>query len=411
MNKIKFNAISDYIIKWCLYAIVFAVPFSKSISEFSIALAIALWFIRKILNSDIRLVKTDLNVPVLIFIMTILPSFLNTGYMGLSLKAFFTKHLKYIALYFVMVESLDNREKIRDLLVVALLSVIVITLDGFGQYYYSGVDALHNYPSFKERLYPLPDSTEGFFRGFPTASFPFPNDLSAWILLFIFPIASVAIFDIARKRTRYLMAFVSAGVFYLFFLAKTRGAWVGLIISTVYVAVSKKKAWLIILLIAAIAMPFILKMEMSQYIFGMKSVDDRFFMWDTGLKIFKDHPVLGNGINTFFTRFKEERNDQWKGEKGSYAHNCYLQMASDTGLIGLAGFLWLVFSYFKSALKDSRRIKDAFFAGILWSVSVGVFAFLVHSFFDTNLYSLNLVTLFWFAIGLSQAISRVYLKG
>lgn len=206
------------------------------------------------------------------------------------------------------------------------------------------------------------------------------------------------------------MALVSAGLFYLFFLAKSRGAWVGLIIATVYVAISKNKAWLIILLVVVIAIPFILKMEMSQYIFGMKSVDDRFFMWSTGREIFKEHPVIGNGINTFFTKFREYRNDEWKGKKGSYAHNCYLQMASDVGLIGLAGFLWFLFSYFRSAVKDSRRIKDVFFAGILWSISVGVFAFLIHSFFDTNLYSLNLVTLFWFAIGVSQSISRVYLK-
>ena len=408
MNKARYNKISDYAIKWCLFAIVFAVPFSKSISEVSITLAIILWGLKKIFNSDIRLVKTSLNIPFLIFVIAILPSFFNTSSMALSVRAFFTKYLKFIVLYFVMVESMDTKEKLRDLLLVALISVIVITLDGFGQYYYAGTDGLHNYPSFKFRPAYNP---AGFFRGFPTASFPFPNDLAAWILLFLFPIAAVTIFDMAKNRMRYLTAFVSCGLFYLFFLTKARGAWVGLIISTVYVAISKKKVWLIILLVIVMAVPFVLKMEMARYIFETSSVDDRFFMWDTGFRIFKEHPVIGNGINTFFGKFKEYRNDYWKGEKGSYAHNCYLQMASDVGVIGLCGFLWLIFSYFRSAVKDSQKIKDKFYACILWGISVGVFAFLIHSFFDTNLYSLNLATLFWFAIGASQAISKVSLKG
>jgi hypothetical protein len=44
-------------------------------------------------------------------------------------------------------------------------------------------------------------------------------------------------------------------------------------------------------------------------------------------------------------------------------------------------------------------------------MSIGVFAFLVHSAFDTNLYSLNLATLFWTSVAVSSAIARVCEEG
>ena len=404
MIKERFMTLSDYLIKWCICAIVFAAPFSKSISEIAITIAIALWAVRKVIDRDFRIRTTDLSIPILIFVITIIPSFVNTGLPLLSLKALFTKVLKYVFLYFVITESMDTGSKLKDFFTIALTSIFIIVIDGFGQYFYSGVDGLHSYPAFKMR--PASDCG-GFFRGFPTACFPFPNDFAAWILLMFFPAACLTIFDLRKNKARYLTALASSGLFYLLFLTKTRAAWIGFAISMVYLALTRKKAWLIIRIVVALAVPFLLKMEMAHYIFGISSVTDRIDMWRVGWKIFKDHPVIGNGLNTFFVRYREYRTDQWQGQKGSYAHNCYLQMAADVGIVGLAGFLFFIASYFFSAVRNIRMIRDPFYENMLLGISVGVFAFLVLAFFDTNLYSLNLATLFWCAVGMAQATIKV----
>jgi O-antigen ligase len=401
LDKNMFNKISDYAIKWCVLAIVFAAPFSKSISEISISIAIALWAGRKAINKDVHLKRTDLNIFFAIFVLTALPSLLMSGFLSLSLKAMVTKVLKYVFLYFVITESMDSKKKLKDVFIIALLSVIVVTTDGFLQHYLTGTDFLRNYPSFKARLALDPD---GFSRGFPTSCFPFPNDLAAWLLLVIFPTSCLAIFDLKKYKIRPLIWMSSAGIFYLLFLTKARAAWIGLAFSTVYLALTKRQLWLIILLVIAISAPFVLNMEMSRYIFGKASVTDRIDMWRVGWKIFKDHPIVGNGVNTFFPHYKEYRTDQWQGQKGSYAHNCYLQMAADVGLIGLSGFLLLIGAHFLSVARHIKHISDPFFANALLGMSTGTFAFLVLAFFDTNLYSLNLATMFWTAIGLSQAI-------
>ncbi|MDD5423112.1 MAG: O-antigen ligase family protein [Candidatus Omnitrophica bacterium] len=403
----RFNNIFDITIKWCLIAIVFSSPFSKSISEMAIALAIFAWALKKIRNSDFRIHADVLKVPFMIFVVTILPSFFNSAYMAVSFKALFTKVLKYVFLYFVMVESIDSRAKLKDIFIMAVISILMIVADGFIQLKL-GTDLLHGYPSFKGYM-PVHyvDVAANFYKGFPTASFPYPNDLAAWILLAIFPTLSAAIFGLKRLGLRYFAWFTSIVLFVLFFLTKARGAWIGFGVSIVYIAVSKKKIWLIAILALMLAVPFLLKMDMAQHIFSKVSVDDRIGMWKTGWKIFADHPIIGNGLNTFFRNFQKYRDDADRGLKGSYAHNCYLQMAGDTGIIGLGGFLFLVASYFFSVIKSLQNIDDSLYHSILWGLSIGVFAFLVHSFFDTNLYSLNLATLFWFSIGLSRAIAKV----
>jgi hypothetical protein len=65
-----------------------------------------------------------------------------------------------------------------------------------------------------------------------------------------------------------------------------------------------------------------------------------------------------------------------------------------------------VAAYFHSVVRSLKKISEAFYGSILLGISTGVFAFLIHSFTDTNLYSLNLATLFWSAIGISQAMVK-----
>lgn len=394
----------DETIKWCLYAIVFAAPFSKSISEIGITVAIIAWAVQKILNRDLKFKQIELGFAFVVFAAAIIPSFINTAYPALSMKAFFTKVLKYIFLCIVMADTIRTKERLKDILLMAFISIVVIMADGFIQYYTTGYDVLHNYPAFKIRTLLVDNDV---FRGFPTASFPFPNDLAAWILLMIAPLSCIALFGMKKQGMKYLMMAVSAGLFYLFFLAKVRSAWIALAMSMVYVAVSKRKMWIFLLLVAILAGSILIKTETTSYMFSTSGFGHRFKMMDTSWQVFMKHPVIGSGLNTFFVNYMKYRNDEFKGKKGSYAHNCYLQMAADTGLVGLSGFLFLLFSYFRAVIRQLKVIKDEFYRTALWGISIGVFAFLVHSFFDTNLYSLNLATLFWFAIGTSLAFIRV----
>jgi O-antigen ligase len=63
------------------------------------------------------------------------------------------------------------------------------------------------------------------------------------------------------------------------------------------------------------------------------------------LGVFRDHPLLGVGPGQFFNRYSAEYGnalDLRFLEQNRRAHNLYLEIAADTGLLGLGAFLIVV---------------------------------------------------------------------
>jgi len=130
--------------------------------------------------------------------------------------------------------------------------------------------------------------------------------------------------------------------------------------------------------------------------------NNRLGYWRRSFKIIKDYPLFGCGLNTY--ALIEWR---YKVGWGGYPHNSYLQMAAETGLIGISAFLWMLFVLFRDSLRMLRRVKiqnnKMLFVGVL----TGLLGFLIHSFFDTNFYSVQLGSLMWLIFGLVVALQKI----
>ncbi len=407
----KIIAVINKLLEWSLYLIIFALPFSKSVVEICVAVGIALFITKRILTKDYRLPGTPANMALLFVFLTAALSLINSEFMKLSIRALFAKNLKFIALYFLVVDTIDDRVKMMNLLKMGLVSAVIVFIDVFIQQFLTYVDVLHNYPAFKYHFYyNARDKVVDYcFKTYPTGPFPFPNDLSAWLLIVVPVLLCVSLLDLKDKLSRYLIIAVSFVGLYIFVQAKVRGAWLAFILaisSTLFLA--RSKTVIILVLIALLGLILICFVKTPDVVFGLSTVLDRGEMWNNGLKIFKEHPVIGNGINTFFNKYRYTRQDADRG-RGSYAHNCYLQMASDVGILGLAAFLWFVFAIFKSAVSFIRSTRDEFRYALVLGLALGIGAFLLHSAVDTNLYSLNLASLFWLTAGF--VVSACNMKG
>jgi len=397
----RIEVILDKVAEWSLYSLIFALPFSKSIAEIAIVLALLSVVLRKIILKEKILRNEPIDILLYIFLAVSLLSLFNTSYMGLSVRAFFTKSLKFGALFLAVREIITTREKLNNLIIIGLLSCAVISIDGFIQYFLTHVDLLHNYPSFNfETLKP-------HYFGVPTASFPYPNDFAAWILIYIFPIGTFLVFGSPKTTAAIITGTLLACLGYLFFLTKVRGAWLSFMISFSLLSFVRLKKIVVFMLIAVLILALFVHKPLRTYVFALTSINDRAVMWNNGWQIFKQHPIIGNGLNTFFVNYAKVRNDESKGVRGSYAHNCYLQMAADIGLIGLAAFLAFAFSLLLKGFSSIRRIKDPFYYSLILGLTLALSAFLLHSFVDTNLYSLNLSALFWSVSGILLSVIRI----
>ena len=117
--------------------------------------------------------------------------------------------------------------------------------------------------------------------------------------------------------------------------------------------------------------------------FASISMGTRLFMYKNTIPLILDHPSLGTGIGMFryaFTPYRPpQRTNFWW-----YAHNDYLQIASEIGLIGLAVFLFLVIIVLIKGFK-ALKLASNFNRAIILGVLAGILSILVHGLFDANL--------------------------
>jgi O-antigen ligase len=113
--------------------------------------------------------------------------------------------------------------------------------------------------------------------------------------------------------------------------------------------------------------------------------DRRLVMTRDTLRIFRDHPWLGTGLGTLVTVYPRYESF-YDGKLAVHAHNDYVELLAETGVVGgLAALAFLVL-LFRFALVRLARERLAFsLAARLGSVTACV-GLLVHSLVDFNLH-------------------------
>jgi O-antigen ligase len=66
------------------------------------------------------------------------------------------------------------------------------------------------------------------------------------------------------------------------------------------------------------------------------------------------------------------------------AHNDYLQIVADCGVVGGLIAIWFLIILFRTVMRGIRS-RDTLYAGLALGSGSGIFALLVHSLFDFNL--------------------------
>ena len=425
----------DGITEFCLCAFIFTLPFSKSMVEIFFTLALICWVAKRWIEYDSRFtvhglrnasfrikistlikafkpVKTNLNLPITAFVFIGFLSTLTSVSFSLSLEGFFFKLFEWIMLYFIVAETINNKKKLNRLLIVMLASMVLIGIDAIFQFL-TGADFMRHYASMAYRL---------------RASFGNANSFAGWLVIMVPLVFCFAYFGInkwivlpekynwIKKSIRPILWITSALLIFCLALTYTRGAWMGVILSLIFLGVFKSKKLLVFLLIALLAFSFIAPQRIKQRIsltFQSSKTranlldKTRYSLWHEALNIIKDFPLIGCGLNTYAIVAPDYKITK-KG--GIYPHNSYLHMAAESGLLGLGTFIWIMITLFRTSLANLKRIGHRFHSVILIGLLAGLFGFLAHSFVDTNIYTLQLGNLMWFIMGLIVAVQKVALK-
>ena len=100
--------------------------------------------------------------------------------------------------------------------------------------------------------------------------------------------------------------------------------------------------------------------EMAQADTGqLTSMGIRRVMWDTAATVAREAPLLGHGVGSFgeeYRRMVTARYTGWQATLTEDPHNQYLLILAETGLLGMAAFVWFLFSALRQPVRGPFRL-------------------------------------------------------
>ncbi len=272
---------------------------------------------------------------------------------------------------------------------------------------------------------------------------PFYNDHTSYgaILVMFLPFILGYTFNknFEKKKITWnyllILIFVVAIIF-----SYTRAAWISLIVALVLFIILKYRIKLIFIISTALIFAifaFMFKKQIDYYleknnqdssnnlvehVQSMSNITtdasnlERLNRWNCAIRMFKENPIFGTGPGTYMFLYapyqisNEKTIISTNSGDGGNAHSEYLGPLSESGLLGMISFLFIIITSFYTAIKvyfKSNDNKVKFFAIIpLLGLTTYVFHGILNNFLDTDKASIP----FWLFISMIVALDIFYCK-
>ncbi|MCP4229270.1 MAG: O-antigen ligase family protein [bacterium] len=150
-----------------------------------------------------------------------------------------------------------------------------------------------------------------------------------------------------------------------------RSAWIGLAVSIFIMAlIADKRVLLIFPVVAVIAFlaaprPIIERVE-SVFEAGtsvtesedLRKTETRLGIWRNSLKIAADYPIFGVGMHNTIALYDDYTEPGDIETEVPHAHNNYIQIVVERGVLGAAAFVWLIVALFGIYIRLYRRARS-----------------------------------------------------
>jgi len=390
LNRDRLFLFFDGLTQFGLGGLIFFLPISNALIATFAGFTVLGFVGKKIIRPDFESFKNKQNIFLVIFFFFMGLSLVNSGlYFYKGLVSLLLKWGKYIVLSLIFQDTVKTRKQVIVFVGVFIFSAILTAFSGISQLYL-GAEFLRGREVLlmKNGIHAI------------TSSFPHCNGFGAYLVIpFVLCIACLKTKNLFRSGAGYLLLFLILIFAFCVFHTYSRGTWVSVFAALIIMLlISRRFIILIPLLVFCGVLLFIPEFrKIFLSIFDFNADADRFKYWQVAISMFKENPLLGQGLGSFMSRFSgylPETNI-------SYAHNCFLQILAESGIFSLLAFLGFIFIVLQKGIRRFILSRDPLLLG---AVS-GLIGFLVHSFFEVNLYSLPLATLFWLWVGLVSVLS------
>ena len=238
----------------------------------------------------------------------------------------------------------------------------------------------------------------------------------AMLLTLAFPLALIAAYD--KAFPSYLR---KSAVFSLFGMLlgmwgnQSRGSWLfnginGILITLRYCFINIR--YILVLLVAVVGIgyafsshqDYVARFESTFNISTDGSNLGRIYVWEADKHMIMDHPVTGVGPGLWQKTYREHYKLKQETQDLGHSHNNLLQIASESGVLGLIGFLGFSFFVICKSLKDYIKTRNPYDLSIL----VGLISYLfLFGSVDYTWGNSSGIRMFWIVMGIMIQLKAI----
>lgn len=341
------------------------------------------WFAKTAVNKELGLtLKTPLNRPIMLYIavhaIATLVGYATGTVSGLGGFFYVLKYVEYFVVYYMVVNNLTDRPQAWRLVIAAFLTAVIVSLIGAAQI-----------PSGQRVSAPF-EGQEGE-----------PNTLGGY-LLFMMAVAGGIALETTRLRVRVVCLALIAlmGLPFIYTLSRTSFLGVPFVLAGLTLLSTRRRLMGGVMLLVIVTSPLVVvllpKPVVSRILYTFEpeagqatvrlgrvafdpSTSARFVSMQQALEGWAKRPILGYGVTGF-----------------GFMDAQYFRTLVETGVIGLAIFLWLVWSTFRSGVTSFRTLTNPEERGLALGFVAGLLGLLVHAIGANTFIIVRVMEPFWF---------------
>lgn len=402
MLKSKFVSPQN-LVNFGLLVFVFFSPFSIAGTQIGLSIALLGWVWKVIVKRSFGWEHSFFELPVLVYLSAFVIAIIFSQSRLKSLVSLGDEWLLVIP--FLLINNLKDEGFVKRLVNLILLISGIVALYAIWQHY-TGMDLLRHQqidPSFilpykKYRSIAFFDIslTYGFYAmlmGILSFCLGSWEKRTSW-KIFYFTVAALTItanFFTYTRSTLYAQIFAFI-VYFIFFKSRNK--------------VKEIVAVVGYLLLIYLIDPQILGRSLIAAQAGsFEQADIRSLIWSTSLNIFKGHPIFGIGFGNFPIFY--QRYLKVPSEIFGHAHNDFLNVAVNAGVVGLLAFIFMWVVFLKNILRRYKEKKESYSKALILGGILSVIAFLLASQFQCYYTAAICNMILFFVLGLSESIARI----
>jgi len=394
---------ADFTVYWSIVLLPFSIAIAPGFSSSFIGLLFFGFLLKKALKQERFFARTAIDLPFFAFLAISIISISNSHDYVSSVRGVL-KLVQNALIFLIFVEELRDRVHVKRIVLVMLAGAVLSSFDAVWQIC-SGKDFIRGNSLIVNIGLPR-----------ATAAFPNANVLGVYLV----PIAPLA-FGLAlyffENKAKIGVGFIAGLIATGIILTWSRFAGIAFYLSLLLMSVAKKDKVVVTCLVALLVFsPFLIPRNIKNWARSVRYNPavflfngDRISIYRNSVNMIAHHPFFGVGLNTFSKRYLEYKLPEPAEAKTGdtiYAHNNFLQIAGEVGLLGLAAFIWMLYALFAYCIRLYGHINDNFLKTAALALSAGLFAFLVNGIAETNLYYSRVAIIFWYCAGFILALKK-----